>query len=141
MSNGVADGSVRAHGADRAWCLWRRHSSSSQGREKEVFISPSIDFFSMYIRLALCFQIRYVLKKIRLARQTERCRRSAHQEVIFEHQSLFFSRFQTRFLYYLEFVFFFNLTGEFFQMSLIARVQHPYIVEFKEAWVEKASLQ
>ncbi|KAK6936425.1 Protein kinase domain [Dillenia turbinata] len=24
-------------------------------------------------------------------------------------------------------------------MALIARIQHPYIVEFKEAWVEKCS--
>ena len=100
--------------------------------------------FSLSLMRVL-WHFRYVLKKIRLARQTERCRRSAHQEVAF----LQFMAFLIHLclvscnlaLVGEDLCDFFNslchLENLERQMALIARIQHPYIVEFKEAWVEK----
>ena len=87
-----------------------------------------MDGFLPFVWVTLCLPCRYVLKKIRLARQTERCRKSAHQEVgktlgfVFDLLSVPWGV---------------NKKKSELQMALIARLQHPYIVEFKEAWVEK----
>ncbi|KAI7743196.1 hypothetical protein M8C21_012213, partial [Ambrosia artemisiifolia] len=82
---------------------------------------------------------KYVMKKIRLNKQTEKFKKTAHQEVLIiitddKRLSLSWKKV---------------IIGESERqlsiksvliMDLISRLNHPYVVEYKDAWVDKAGI-
>lgn len=89
----------------------------------------------MYCCAAVCN--RYVLKKIRVAKQTDKLKKTAHQEVNAYLENLFllieFFLMHKKILV----CFLFNQV----QMELIAKLNNPYIVEYKDSWVDKVIIR
>ncbi|KAL2345779.1 hypothetical protein Fmac_007064 [Flemingia macrophylla] len=77
---------------------------------------------------------KYVLKKIRLARQTERSRRSAHQEVCANCVS---ENGLTKHLVLFSRIFLSGLVLCYL-MELLSKLRNPFIVKYKDSWVERA---
>lgn len=97
-------------------------------RKKYSFISPLLFIFSLHIRLScVVFEIQVCSEEDQISSTNgtlpEIC---SSRSKYLNTNRLFYFQIPTRFFFLF-----------CFQMALIARVQHPYIVEFKEAWVEK----